>query len=211
MYVQISWRIIMIQLKNNGSDAITVNWSNGEQTILAAAGLGNVPVGILESEVDLKLGGLDYIQKLCGSNLSSADADVMYKVFEGNDAQFTISPVTVTVDLVEGETEHLREVEISVTTAAGERVSFFDADVTLTLTTNSADGDVLFVQSEDLVAGVTSKTASLRLSDGLGVVSVSCVGDWLDGETNTLTVTGITYKGISVSSVTSVETINIEA
>ena len=206
----------MIQVKNNSSaKKVSINWSNGTSSLLDVAGqagcVANVPEGILEAEVDNKISAFPFIDKLCGSVISEADLEVQYAATEGNDALFTLTPATVSnEDLANSANAHTREVEVQVVTSSGARVSSFNSDVTLTLSASSSEGDISFDESnEDFTAGNSSKTGSLFLRKGYGKVLINCTGVWADDDTNTVTVAQKTYRGITLSAKTSVETIVI--
>ena len=201
---------MVMQLKNkSATEVYTVNWSNGTSTTLAASGVASVPVGISEVEVDRYVDSVKDVVVLCkDSETTSADLEAFYAATEGDDVQFTVSPATVTQILANSETIGSREVEIMVTNADGTRVSSFNDEVTLTLTTNSAAGTVLsFSDQADLTAGNSTKVASLYLRKGYGKCTINNGSGFISGETITLTVSQKTYFGVILSEATSVATI----
>lgn len=90
-----------------------------------------------------------------------------------------------------------RNVKISIETAAGEKHGWLNAAYTTTL--SIAD------TSTAGTASITSTT--LTIVDGEAIVVVSGdAADWLNTETDTLTVANITVLGVTVTGGTSVET-----
>ena len=201
----------MIQLRNtSATEAFTINWSNATSTTLAAGGVGDVPEAVAEAEVDQKLAGLKYVEKVGGAGISDADLIIQYKATEGNDALVQLTPATVTKTVANSANAHTRDVIVEVVTSAGERISTFNDDITLTLSASSTGGDVAFdTANADLVIGNSAKVATLFLRKGYGKITVICSGLWADSDTNTVTTTEATFYGVTMTAKTSVETIAV--
>lgn len=102
-----------------------------------------------------------------------------------------------TVDRAATAEAWTRDVTITVENAAGEVQAWLTADYTTTLSIDDTS-----------TAGTASiESTTLSLENGRAVVTVSGdAADWLDTETDTLTVDDITIMGYTVTGGTSVQT-----
>ena len=112
-----------------------------------------------------------------------------------NDIIFSITPATVTPAPI--STAWTRTVVIKLVDASGNTHKWVSGAWTTTLT----------IADESDAGTATIVTRTLTLVDGVANIVVSGdAEDWLDSETDTLTVGNITVAGISVTGGTSVET-----
>lgn len=111
------------------------------------------------------------------------------------DIVFSITPATVTSDPTSAA--WTRDVVIEVQDASGNVHTWLNEDYATTLAI-----------ADDSTAGeATIESTTLSLVNGRAVVTVSGdEADWLDTETDTLTVSNITVMGYTVTGGTSVET-----
>jgi hypothetical protein len=119
---------------------------------------------------------------------------VIAKAFSG-DLVFVTSPATTSRQATNAG--FIRQVDITLQTAAGEVHEWYCGSLTVTAADTSAAGTIA-------VSGGTGIT----FNKGKATVILSgSATAWLAGETNTLTVPATTILGYTVASKTSVETI----
>jgi hypothetical protein len=119
----------------------------------------------------------------------------LYEKALAGDMVFTVTPATVTP--APTSAAWTREVTVEVTTGAGDLHTW----LTKTIASGVSVGDTS-------TAGTASiASTSLILVNGKAVITVSGdAADWLDTETDTLTVAEATILGYTLSAKTSVET-----
>ena len=113
----------------------------------------------------------------------------------GSDIVMVISPATVAPAPL--STAWTRTVNISIENAAGDVHDWFSGSFATTLSI-----------ADTSTAGTASiASTTLVITDGVASVTVSGdAQDWLDTETDTLTIANITIMGVTVTGGTSVET-----
>lgn len=111
------------------------------------------------------------------------------------DIVMVISPTTVTTSPT--SSAWTRDVVIELQTAGGEVHTWLDKDYATTLSI-----------ADTSIAGTASiVSTTLSINKGRAVVTVSGdAQDWLDTETDTLTISDLTIMGYTVTGGTSVET-----
>lgn len=134
---------------------------------------------------------------LTGRKTANEDFDFSKELFSSalsGDAVVVISPLAV--DRVATADPWSRDVDITITDAAGNVHEWLTRDFAATLTVARTGAGVIAVDS-----------ATLTIVRGRGQVVVSGTGDWVAGNDNTLTVADITISGYTITGGTSVETI----
>lgn len=207
-----------MQIKNNSAtNPHTINFSDGSAIHLTTTGVpatsvGGVPVGITEEEVDLKISHSDDLVKLCGKEITAGDLAVEYAVTEGNDAVLKLTPATQTVEPANSNTAVTLDIEIEALLSTGERISSYNEDVTITISKSSSGGTASYVTDGNdalTVASSNALVANIHLTKGYAAFSVLVDGTLANADTFTVTTTQKTFRGITLSAVTSITTISL--
>lgn len=125
---------------------------------------------------------------------ANQEINLMEKAMSG-DLVMTISPATVAP--VPTAAAWTRDVYISVATAAGELHTWL----------NDSYATTASIADTSTAGTATIASTTLTLVNGQATITVSGdAADWLDTETDTLTIANITVLGYTVTGGTSVET-----
>lgn len=94
--------------------------------------------------------------------------------------------------------KYTRTVTVALKTAAGEVCTFLNGTFAIAVTENTAGNGV-----SAIAGGATTVT----LTEGVGTVTIEYTGTWAAADTQTLTVTGGTKLGYSITNKTSIDTL----
>ena len=132
--------------------------------------------------------------------------EFLARMIEGMQGDFVIvaTPATLATSVVKvaaaiagSSHKFKRTIEITVQDAAGNIHEWFSGTFAIAASKNSTSG----------VIAIAGAASTITLDQGYATVELDYTGTWAQGDTATLTVTGGTLMGNSISNKTSVDTL----
>ena len=108
------------------------------------------------------------------------------------------SAVAVTTAIAGASGKFTRTVTVTLKTASGEVCTFLNGTFAVAVTETTAGNG-----TSALAGGVST----IALVNGIGTINIEYTGAWASGDTQTLTVTGGTKLGYTITDKTSVDTL----